>query len=126
MKGLYYYYYLFYTKILPDNQPHGTVIFSLSFLLSLIVNGLINMTLAYLFGIALGKFEMIGILLVIILLMYLLLFRNGKAKRIVEKEKPKIFGSHSASIILAVLLFLIGMLFLFFEADCTRMILETR
>ena len=49
---------------------------------------------------------------------------SGKGIRIVKKEKPKFFGSNTASIILTVLFFLIGMLFLFFKADVVREILE--
>ena len=124
IKVFYYYYYLFYTKILPDNQPHSTVIFSLSFIFSLILNGLINMTLAYMFGVALSRWEMIGVLVLIILLMYLVFYKTGKGKRIVEIEKPKVFNNNGISFVLSLILFLIGILFLFFEADVTRTILE--
>ena len=59
-----------------------------------------------------------------ITLFYLKYDRSGKGIRIVKKEKPKFFGSKIASIILTVLFFLIGMLFLFFKADVLRKILE--
>lgn len=42
MNVLYYYYYLFYTKVLPDDEPHATVIFTLSFSESLLLNGLLD------------------------------------------------------------------------------------
>lgn len=124
MNVLYYYYYLFYTKIISDNQPHATVIFSLSFILSLIINGLINIGLAYTFGIALNRWEMIGVLILLIILMYLKFYKTGRGKKIVETEKPKLLRSNNLSVALSVVLFLIGMLFLFFEADITRKILE--
>lgn len=60
MMNVSYYYYLFYTKVLPDNQPHSTVIFTLSFTFSLIINGIVNVVFAYLFGISLRKWEMMG------------------------------------------------------------------
>ena len=55
---------------------------------------------------------------------YLKYYRSGKGIRIVEKEKPKFFGSKIASIILTVLFFLISMLFLFFKAEVMIKILE--
>lgn len=122
MNVFYYYYYLFYTKVLPDNQPHSTVIFTLSFTLSLIVNCIVNVALAYVLNVSLRKWEMIGIFAFITLLMYLAYYRNGKGKRIV-KEKPKLFKSNGVSIVLTALLFLIGILTLFLQADITKSIL---
>ncbi|QLF51412.1 hypothetical protein HW278_02010 [Capnocytophaga sp. oral taxon 902] len=58
------------------------------------------------------------------LLFYFKYYKSGKGKRIVEKEKPKFFGSKTASIILTILFFLISMFFLFFSADIVREILE--
>ena len=126
IKVINYYYFLFYTKILPDNQPHATVIFSLSFILSLMLNGIINISLAYIFGVALNRWEMLGVLAIIILLFYLVYYKTGKGKRIVEIEKPKILNSNGLSLVFSILLFLTGMIFLFFEADFTRVILENR
>ena len=57
-------------------------------------------------------------------LFYLKYDRSGKGIRIVKKEKPKFFGSNTASIILTILFFLIGMFFLFFKADIVRKMLE--
>lgn len=125
MNVFYYYYYLFYTKVIPDNQPHATVIFSLSIIFSLIINGLINIALASTFGVALNRWEMIGILILVIILMYFTFYKNGKGKSIV-KEKPKFFKSTSFSILFSLLLFLLSMLFLFFDADITRAILESK
>lgn len=122
MKVFYYYYYLFYTKVLPDNQPHSTVVFTLSFTLSLIINSIVNMVLASFFNTSLKKWEMIGIFAFVTLLIYLVYYRSGKGKRIV-KEKPKIFNSKSASIILTALLFLFGILALFLQADIIKNIL---
>jgi hypothetical protein len=124
MKVIYYYYYLFYTKVLPDTQPHATVIFSLSFIFSLILNGIINVILAYKFALALNRWEMIAVLAFIIFLMYLFFYNTGKGKRIVEIEKPKLFNSNGISIFISILLFIIGMMFLFFEPDITRGILN--
>jgi O-antigen/teichoic acid export membrane protein len=124
MNVIYYYYYLFYTKVLPDNQPHATVIFSLGFIISLIINGVINIVLAYKFGFALNHWGMIGVLALLIFILYLVFYKTGKGKIIVEVEKPKLFNSHVLSILLSLSLFIVGMLFLFFEADFTGNILN--
>lgn len=121
----YYYYYLFYTKVLPDNQPHSTVIFTLSFTFSLIINCIINVVLAYSLDTSLKKWEMIGIFAFIALLMYLAYYRNGKGKRIVT-EKPILFNSNRISIVLTALLFLLGILALFLQADITKNILDAK
>jgi len=108
---------------LPDNQPHSTVIFTLSFTFSLIANFLINVILAYLLDISLKKWEMIGVFVFITLLMYLSYYRNGKGKLIIN-EKPKLFNSKSVSIALTLLLFLLGILALFLQAVITKNILN--
>ena len=125
MKVFYYYYYLFYTKILPDNQPHATVVFTLGFTFSLILNGIINIVLAYVFAVSLGKWEMIGIFALIIVFLYFAYYKNGKGKRIVV-EKPKVFNSNLASILSTAMLFILGILALFLQADITRNILDAR
>lgn len=90
IKVLYYYYSLFYKKVLKDNEPHLLATLALSFSLSLLANGLLNITLAHLLNFAFSKWEMISLLVLIILVFYLTLHRTGKAKDIV-KEEPKFF-----------------------------------
>jgi hypothetical protein len=120
---LYYYYYLFYTKILPDNQPHATVVFTLGFTFSLILNLIINIGLAYLMNISLGRWAMIGVFIFVLFIFYLRYYRNGKGKNIII-EKPKILNSNKASIIFSVFFFILGILALFLQADITRIILS--
>jgi len=120
-----FYYYLFYTKILPDNQPHATVIFTLSFSLALLINGLLNILLAYTINYALGSYEMIGIFVMLLGMNYLLFYRKGKAKKIIQ-EQPKFFCNHKISIILTILFFLITASFLFWEAGYVGNILGSR
>ena len=123
IKVLYYYYYLFYTKILPDNQPHATVIFTLSLTLSFILNVLINITLAYFLQFALNQYEMIVVFLFIILILYYSFYKNGKGKRIVSIEKPKLYNN-TISIIATLLFFILGIICLFIDPDLTRFILK--
>ena len=124
MDVLYYYIYLFYVKVMSDNYPHSNTVWALGFIFSLIINGLIDIPLTYFFNCYLSTIQKVIILVILLLFFYLKYYRSGKGIRIVKKEKPKFFGSNTASIILTVLFFLIGMLFLFFKADVVREILE--
>ena len=124
MDVLYYYIYLFYVKVMSDNQPHSRTVWALGFLFSLIINFSLDTGLAFFFGYTLSVFQMVSIAALLMLLFYFKYYKSGKGKRIVKKEKPKFFGSNTASIILTILFFLIGMLFLFFKADVVREILE--
>ncbi|WP_454982945.1 hypothetical protein, partial [Capnocytophaga sputigena] len=114
----------FYAKVMPDDYPHSNTVWALGFIFSLIINGLIDIPLAYFFNCYLSIIQKVIIIIIVMTLFYLKYDRSGKGIRIVEKEKPKFFGSNTASIILTILFFLIGMLFLFFKADVVREILE--
>ena len=124
MDVLYYYIYLFYAKVMPDDYPHSNTVWALGATSVFIVNGLIDIPLAYFFNCYLSTIQKVIIIIIVMTLFYLKYDRSGKGIRIVKKEKPKFFGSNTASIILTILFFLIGMLFLFFKADVVREILE--
>ena len=124
MDVLYYYIYLFYAKVMPDDYPHSNTVWALGVTSAFIINGLIEIPLAYFFNCYLSTIQKVIIIIIVMTLFYLKYDRSGKGIRIVKKEKPKFFGSKIASIILTILFFLIGMLFLFFKADVVREILE--
>ena len=124
MNVLYYYIYLFNVKFLPYTFPDLNTVWILGSLFALIVNSSLNMGLAYFFGYTLGRFQILSITILLVIFFHFKYDRSGRGIRIVKKEKPKFFGSKIASIILTVLFFLIGMLFLFFKADVLRKILE--
>ena len=124
MDVFYYYIFLFYAKVLPDDYPHSNTVWALGAISAFIVNGLIDIPLAYFLNSYLSTIQKVIIIIIVMILFYLKYDRSGKGKRIVEKEKPKFFGSKTASIILTILFFLISMFFLFFKADIVREILE--
>ena len=124
MDVLYYYIYLFYAKVMPDDYPHSNTVWALGAASAFIINGLIDIPLAYFFNCYLNKIQKVIIIIIVMILFYLKYDRSGKGIRIVKKEKPKFFGSKIASIILTVLFFLISMLFLFFKAEVMIKILE--
>jgi hypothetical protein len=121
IKVLYYYYYLFYKIVWKDKDPHIATILSLSFIISLIVNGIIDIMLTSIFSLYLNKFIRLGILFVIIILMQSF-FKKEKRKKILI-DKPMIY-SHKVSKIVSVTFLLIGLFFHFFSADIIRYILN--
>ena len=124
MDVLYYYIYLFYAKVMPDDYPHSNTVWALGAASAFIINGLIDIPLTYFFNCYLSTIQKVIIMIIVMTLFYLKYDRSGKGIRIVKKEKPKFFGSNTASIILTVLFFLIGMLFLFFKVEVMIKILE--
>jgi len=124
MDVLYYYIYLFYAKVMPDDCPHLNTVWALGVTSAFIINGMIDIPLAYFFNCYLSTIQKVIIMIIVMTLFYLKYDRSGKGIRIVKKEKPKFFGSNTASIILTVLFFLIGMLFLFFKVEVMIKILE--
>ena len=123
MDVFYYYIFLFYAKVLPDDYPHSNTVWALGAISAFIVNFSLDMVLAYFFGYTLSTFQMASITALLMLLFYFKYYKSGRGKQIVEKEKPKFFGSKTVSIILTILFFLISMFFLFFKADIVREIL---
>lgn len=119
---LYFYYYLFYKKILRDNEPHMLATLVLGFSFSLLLIGIIDITVASLFKLKLGHYTMLGINLLMITVFYLTFHRTGKAKEIV-KEKPKFFNSHTLSILITFLFFAITTSFLFWGSGYVKNIL---
>lgn len=87
---LYFYYYLFYKKILKDEQPIFTTTFTFSFSISLLVNGIVNIVLAHTLGEYLHKWGMISIFLGFLALSYYYYYRKDKATEVI-KNKPWIY-----------------------------------
>ena len=114
MDVLYYYIYLFYVKVMSDNQPHSRTVWALGAASSFIINFSLDMGLAFFFGYTLSVFQMVSIAALLMLLFYFKYYKSGRGKQIVKKEKPKFFGSNTASIILTILFFFNKYVFLIF------------
>lgn len=123
IKVLYYYYYLFYKNIWKDNDPHLSAILSLSFIISLVINGIVDFFLSLIFSLFLHTYIKFGVLIIIILLMHR--FFNKERREKILKEKPFIY-SHKFSKIISIIFLFIGLFFLFFKADIVRYILHIK
>jgi hypothetical protein len=122
IKVLYYYYYLFYTKIIPDDEPHATVIWTLSLSIALIIDFFLSLFAAVIFGIFLRKWVMLIIFALVLVSLYLTLYRTKKCVAIVN-EKPKFFNNNTISIILTIVFFLASIAPVFFLVPIVRQII---
>lgn len=124
MEVLYYYYYLFYTRVLPDDEPHATVVFTLSFSEALLVNYAVDFLAVHLFcEYLLSMWSMIGVFLLILGVNYLIFHRTGRNREIVER-KPSFFGNRRLSIVVTLLFFVTTTSLLFWGADYLMYVID--
>jgi hypothetical protein len=118
MKILYYYYYLFYSKILVQNDPGFVTVLALSFAQSLWITAILDFATIQALCIKLDKFYGIGIL-VILLAWNFYYYNAGMSKKII-KERPMIWKNHSISIALVLTFTLIAISWMFWGSFYAR------
>ena len=123
LKVFYYNYFLFYTKILVQPQPHLVTTLALSFVESLFLNGFMDILAVSWFCYKMNKWFMIVITLTVILCNSLILFRADKSERIIS-EKPLFFRSKKLSMIIVLLSTLLVISWLFWGSFYSRDILS--
>jgi len=106
LKVIYYYYFLFYIKILSEREPHTVTVFVLSVCEGLILNFFIRVSYTYatcnLYGVS-GDIIITALILIVNFYYYLTL-KNGI--RII-REKPALFKSKKISLFIVVSFFLV-------------------
>ena len=122
METIYYYYYLFYTKVIPDDEPHATVIFTLSFTESWLVYGLLQIITVHFFCRSYDKWIGIGIFLGVVIINYFFYSKAGRAKNIIV-NKPQILNQ-SFSIAITGFITLVSISYLFWGSFYIRQVLE--
>ena len=121
IRVLYYYFYLFYKKILKEDDPHLTTVLALSFLFFLYAFGFIDMLLSITFHIRISMFINICLLIIIAIIMHIIFLFNKKGEYIVKKEKPMIYNN-TISKIITITIFILSLLIMFFEQMIIRVI----
>ena len=106
LKTFYYYYHLFYKNIFKDNDSYFTAKLALTASESLLVISVIDISCAYFFCWSLNRYYIIAITLIILAINAFFFFSTNETKNI-EETKPKLLKSHSLSIIITWLFFLI-------------------
>ena len=99
---LYYMYYLFYLKKLKDTEPHVRTIWGISFLFFCVAIGGLNLIWVVLFSKMVNFWIMMASFPLIILIVYIIYYRSGKGKYIVEHKKPLFRNSLFLSICFAI------------------------
>ncbi|RAJ31144.1 hypothetical protein LY11_02375 [Pedobacter cryoconitis] len=120
---IYYYYYLIYTKIIPDNEPHATVIFTLSVSEMMILNLLLEIYLIKSHCISLPIWISVA-LLVLILLFNIFYYRISKKGEAIVKNQPKLLKSNALSIVVTGLIFIIAIACMIFGSNYTHDLLN--
>lgn len=109
---IYYHYFLFYTKLKIDPEPHFATVLSIGFSQSLLINGVMDIIALKWFCYQIPVWIQFSLHVLVVYLNYLAYQRGNKGSRIVN-EKPVICGNKSLSIIVALLFFLSTMSWLF-------------
>lgn len=120
---LYYYYYLFYKKILKDPEPHLATILALSFSESLLINGSADILSVNFFCKKIGKWPMIGVLIILLALNYIYYNKSKKAQTII-KEQPVFLNSHYLTVIIILSFFILTASWMFWGAPYSKSVLE--
>lgn len=120
---LYYQYFLFYTRVLKEDQPHFTTYFALSASEGFLINAIIDIISLKYFCYNVNKWSMIVLFLIILGLNYWYFGMLGKGKEIIKK-KPLYFGNSQLSIICTILFFLISVSWLFWGPIYGKYLLE--
>ena len=123
MSVLYYYYFLFYQKILKDDQPHLLTILALSASEGFLLNGIIDIIALKFFCLDVNKWIMLGLLICILGINIFIFYKKGKGAEIV-KQKPRIFGNNYLSMAISIIFFIITISWLFWGPVCSKFLLE--
>lgn len=124
MNVLYYYFFLFYSKVLKDDEPHMLTILALSACEGFMVNIIVDVFTAKCFCSGINSFFWMGTIALFIFLNYLYFYKSGKAKELIKK-KPMFFSSNSISIFITILFFILMVSSIFWGPIYTKHILDT-
>lgn len=121
-KVFYYYFHLFYTQVIPDEQPNATVVFTLSFIQSLWVSILIDIIAILLFGYNMNKWIRIFITILLIVFNYWYFYKYNNVQEIIN-SKPSFFRNKKITIVFVLLFSLTGISWMFWGGIFAKNIL---
>ena len=124
MDVIYYYYYLFYTRIIKDNEPHMFTILAISATEGFILNIIVEVvSILYQCKQTNGVIWM-GIICLANIFNYFYFYKSGRAIKIV-KEKPMFFSNNQISIILTFLFFIVFATSIIWGSILTKHLLDS-
>lgn len=124
MDVIYYYCYLFYKRILKEDEPHALTVWAIGFGEGFFVSVICDIFLIKFYCAKMDKWLMIGIGAIFLLFNYFYFFKSDKGKRIVI-SKPTFFGSPKISILITITFFFILISSMFWGAFYSKYLLET-
>lgn len=124
MDVIYYYYYLFYTRIIKDNEPHLLTILALSATEGFILNITVEVVLILYQCKQTNEIIWMGIICLMNLFNYLYFYKSGRAIKII-KEKPMFFSSKRISILVTFLFFILFATSIIWGSILTKYLLDT-
>jgi hypothetical protein len=122
MKVIYYYYYLFYQKIL-DPDPRFAATLGVTSLEGFFLVAIINIFLAHFFCFGVNKYGIIAIFAVTLLANTFYFFTDKRVK-VILKEKPVFFSNHKLTILFILVFSLVVISTLFWTGDYVNKILD--
>ena len=123
MNLLYYYYFLFYTEIIPEDDPHTITMLTLSLSESFLVIGILEILSVHLACDPFNVWIKLAIYFTIYLINYYYYSKSGKCKEIVI-SKPILFKSKNKSILIVALFFISTASFFMWEPLYIKQLLE--
>jgi len=105
MKTIFHYYYLFNKKILKDDEPFATTVFTLSLSQSFVFYFFINLFSTNFYCIVVNHWIMVTIVIILLFINYRLFNKSGRSRKIV-KSKPMFFSNNTLTVIIVILFFL--------------------
>jgi len=124
MDVLYYYYFLFYAKVLKDDEPHLLTIMALSASQGFALSVSLSLFLLKFFCLEMNKLLLFLPICLFLLFNYLHFYKSGRSRKIV-KEKPMFFSSHKLSVALTLLFFIATFSTLIWGAVYARYLTDT-
>ena len=114
MEKLYYFYYLFYKKVLNDDEPHLLTILVLSASCSFPIVVFLQLLFAELFCETIDTWKAFSVIPIMVYINYLCFFKSGRYVKILN-EKPLFFKFFFISCLLVIYFFILTALPMFFS-----------
>jgi len=116
---LFFYFYIFYSKIVKDHDPWMATILGLGFIESIIPNAILKLILLKGYCLRLDSWIYFAITIIVVIVNYLLYIKSGRLKKLI-KTQPKIRNSHRLSAIVVITFFVIVASWLFWGPIYTK------
>ena len=123
IRVFYYYYFLFYSKVLVQPEPHFVTVLAISFVESLWINAVLDIIALTGFCYKIDKLLMIAITLLLIAINYWNFTKKNNSANII-KSKPLFFKNHKLTTTIIIILSVIGISWLFWGSFYAKYVLE--